>query len=394
MRRCTVLLLVIFLFVSPVYCAAQTSEPQETELYAGAAVLLDGTSGRILYGKNENERLPMASTTKVMTCILALEKGESSMECEVSAQAASAPKVKLGAAQGRRFRLEDLLYSLMLESHNDTAIVIAEAVGGSVEGFALMMNEKAEEIGLEDTAFVTPNGLDADGHYTTAADLARLLRYCITDSPKRKEFLTVTGRQSYSFSDTEQKKTYTVTNHNAFLTMMDGALTGKTGFTGKAGYCYVGALEKDGRLFIVALLACGWPSNRSYKWSDTKRLMRYGLDAYQNRKLSADRPLPETLPVRDGAYGWSEGETQATVALTCEAPESICCLAKEDEKVQTEVFLETELEAPVREGQTVGVLRYLVGGQCLGEYPVRTAAAVEKRDWRWYLQQAAASFFE
>ena len=201
----------------------------------------------------------MASTTKIMTCIIALERGNLQQICTFSGKAASAPKVKLGAPAGRTFYLEDLLYSMMLESHNDSAVAVAEAIAGSTDGFAALMNEKAKRLGLTQTSFVTPNGLDADGHETTAWELALIMRYCAFESPKRAEFLRICQRQSYTFEDTEHRQTYTAVNHNAFLNRMDGVLCGKTGFTGKAGYCYVCALERDGKKLVVALLACGWP---------------------------------------------------------------------------------------------------------------------------------------
>lgn len=216
----------------------------------------------------------MASTTKIMTCILVLENTDPSDTAAASENAAMQPKVHLGVQKGETFYVKDLLYSLMLESHNDAAVILAEKTAGSVEAFAEKMNQKAEEIGCSDTHFVTPNGLDDEDaggeHATTAVDLARILRYCIMQSPKRDEFLEITRTKTYEFSDVEQKKHYSCYNHNAFLDMMEGALTGKTGFTGKAGYCYVGALESEGRTFVVALLGCGWPNNRSYKWTDTK----------------------------------------------------------------------------------------------------------------------------
>ncbi len=179
----------------------------QLQLYAQAAVLMDADSGRVLYGKNEDEALPMASTTKIMTCILALEYGNPDDIVEVSAYAASMPKVKLYMQEGEKYRLEDLLYSLMLESHNDSAVAVAEAVGGSVEEFAAMMNQKARDIGCYDTFFITPNGLDAvinetgQMHSTTAEDLARIMAYCITDSPAKDQFLAITQTREYVFCD-------------------------------------------------------------------------------------------------------------------------------------------------------------------------------------------------
>ena len=149
----------------------------------------------------------MASTTKIMSCILVLEEGDLTETVTVSEEAASQPEVKLGMKSGQRFRLKDLLYSLMLESHNDSAVAVAEHIAGSVQGFADMMNRKAEEIGCDATYFITPNGLDAEDekgvHHTTAEDLARIMKYCITDSPERDGFLEITRTESYTFSDCE-----------------------------------------------------------------------------------------------------------------------------------------------------------------------------------------------
>ena len=262
--------LLFFLWLT---CPAQAEENQGPEtLYARSAVLMDADSGRILFEKNGEERLANASTTKILTCILALEKGEPEETVTFSEEAVRQPEVHLGASKGEVFYLGDLLYSLMLESHNDTAVAVAEAVSGSTAAFAEEMNQKAKEIGCTETHFVSPNGLDwedEDGpHETTAGDLARLLRYCIHQSPKKEEFLKITRTGEKSFSNLSGTRTYSCTNHNAFLSMMDGALTGKTGFTGKAGYCYTGALSDGDRTFIIALLACGWPNNKTYKWSD------------------------------------------------------------------------------------------------------------------------------
>ena len=223
------------IFVPAVSDGAQEKEAgEELQLYAQAAVLMDADSGRVLYGKNEEAKLPMASTTKIMTCILALEYGSPEQIVEVSSYAASMPKVKLYVKSGEKYYLRDLLYSLMLESHNDSAVVIAEAVGGSVEQFAAMMNQKARDIGCYDSYFITPNGLDAKVnetgkvHSTTAADLARIMAYCVTDSPEKERFLEITRTQGYDFTDVDGTRSFHCNNHNAFLGMMQEALSGKT----------------------------------------------------------------------------------------------------------------------------------------------------------------------
>jgi D-alanyl-D-alanine carboxypeptidase (penicillin-binding protein 5/6) len=189
---------------------------------------------------------------------------------------------------GDRCYLKDLLYAMMLESFNDCAVALAEHVGGSVEGFAKMMNDKASEIGCTDTYFVTPNGLDAQteegSHHTTAADLARIMKYCCWDSAKSSEFLAITQTLSYSFTDFNGTA-FRVSNKNALLSMMPDAISGKTGYTSKAGYCYVAALESEGRKYTIALLACGWPNNRTYKWSDAKVLFSYGKEHYRKEEI-------------------------------------------------------------------------------------------------------------
>ena len=160
---------------------AETSEIKPSDLYAQSAVLMDADSGRILYAKSGQKERPMASTTKIMTCILALENGNLSDIVTVSGNAAGQPEVKLGMREGEQYILKDLLYSLMLESHNDSAVAIAEHIGSSTEGFADLMNRKAEELGCLHTYFITPNGLDAQDekgvHHTTAEDLARIMKY-------------------------------------------------------------------------------------------------------------------------------------------------------------------------------------------------------------------------
>lgn len=364
------------------------------QIYAQAAVLMDADSGRVLYGKNENEVLPMASTTKIMTCILALEYGNPDELVEVSAYAASMPKVKLYMKQGEQYRLEDLLYSMMLESHNDSAVAIAEAVGGSVEQFSAMMNQKARDIGCYDTYFITPNGLDAivndTGriHSTTAADLAKIMAYCVTDSPAKDAFLTITQTKEYSFSDAAGTRNFHCNNHNSFLNMMEEAVSGKTGFTNKAGYCYVGALESEGRTFTVALLACGWPNHKTYKWSDTKKLAEYGMANYEYRDIYEEKQFEE-IPVADGiAKEPATPYKKAAVTVAFEQPEdkSLTYLLCKDDVVEVKTTLIKEFEAPVYEGEKAGKVSYYLNGELVKEYTIVTTGEVKRISYLWILQ--------
>lgn len=363
---------------------------EQLQLYAQAAVLMDADSGRVLYGKNAEAKLPMASTTKIMTCILALEYGNPDEVVEVSSYAASMPKVKLCVKLGEKYYMRDLLYSLMLESHNDSAVVIAEAVGGSVEGFAAMMNQKARDIGCFDSYFITPNGLDAKVndtgkvHSTTAADLARIMAYCVTDSPEKERFLEITRTQSYHFTDVDGTRNFQCNNHNAFLGMMQEALSGKTGFTNNAGYCYVGAVESKGRIFTVALLACGWPNNKSYKWSDMKKLAAYGMERYQYRDLFEEQAFTD-IPVRNGIAG-KEGTPfeEAKISVALQAGEkSLPYLLCEDDQVEVKTRVEPVLDAPVAAGEQVGSVSYYLNGELIKRYPVCTESTVEKRSFLW-----------
>lgn len=369
--------------------AGTQNEKEELQLYAGAAVLMDADSGRVLYGKNEKDILPMASTTKIMTCILALEYGNSEEIVEVSSYAASMPKVKLYVKQGERYRLEDLLYSLMLESHNDSAVVIAEAVGGSVEGFASMMNQKARDIGCFDSYFITPNGLDAvvndtgKIHSTTAADLAKIMAYCVTDSPARDKFLEITQTIGYDFTDADGKRSFHCNNHNAFLGMMNEAISGKTGFTNNAGYCYVGAIESEGRTFTVALLACGWPNNRNYKWSDMKKLSAYGMDNYQYRDIYEEQEM-HVIQVRNGIDNESEApyrEACVTAFVDDRGEKSIPYLLCGEDEIEVQTRMKEVLQAPVRENEEIGTVCYYLNGELIKRYPIVTKESVDERTY-------------
>ncbi len=367
---------------------AEENEEAPEQLYARSAVLMDADSGRVLFGKEEREIRPMASTTKIMTCILALENQEEGQVVTASAYAAGRPKVKLGVKEQEQFYLRDLLYSLMLESHNDSAVAIAEHVGGSVEQFAELMNQKAAEIGCENTYYITPNGLDAvqgEGiHATTARDLATIMRYCIKQSPCREEFLEITRTKNYQFSDVDGGRSFSCVNHNAFLDMMDGALTGKTGFTSDAGYCYVGALERDGRTFIVALLACGWPNNKSYKWTDTRKLMEYGIANYQYRDVWEDVVLPD-VEVKNGVEEESPYETELYMPVCVEGKEEIPLLLRADEGVEIKTEVKDSLTAPVSKGDVVGSVRYILEGEEIASYQVVAGEDIRERDLNWAL---------
>lgn len=374
----------------------ETQEENEIEieepknLYALSACLMDADSGRILFGKEEDVRRANASTTKIMTLIVTLEHADLNNVVTFSDYAASQPDVQLNGASGEQFLLKDLCFSLMLESHNDSAVAIAEHVAGSVEAFADLMNEKAAELGCMDTYFITPNGLDKEDengfHGTTAADLARIMSYCIKESPMKETFLEITQTPSYSFSNIEGTRNYSCNNHNRFLTMMDGAISGKTGFTGNAGYCYVGALRRDDRTYVVALLGCGWPNNKNYKWSDTKQLMQYGIDSFEKvNLLELEIPKEAECPLKiSGAKTEGYSRIKMTeVQNRTEEKQIENILLRKDESIEFKLERKQRLEAPVEAGTTVGTLKYILNGQVVREEKLVLKDSVTAWDYRY-----------
>lgn len=380
MKKWLILILVLVLGI-PV----QAEEPDK--LYAQSAVLMDADSGRVLFEKNGSDVKAMASTTKIMTCILALEYGDENAVVTFSDNASRQPKVHLGASSGDVFYLRDLLYSLMLESHNDSAVAIAEAVSGDVKAFAALMNKKAKEIGCENTYFITPNGLDASDeqgkHSTTAVDLARIMSYCIMDSPKKDRFLEITSTPQHSFTNLDGKKSYSCTNHNAFLTMMDEAISGKTGFTADAGYCYVGAIRSEGRTFVVSLLACGWPNNKNYKWVDMKKMVSYGMESYQYRGIEV-APKLEQITVLNGIPESGElfGDTKIDVQLVNKEG-ALSALMNQNEEVEVRVEQKKILSAPVKRGDEAGEVTCILDGKVIARYPITIKSSVEEKNLRW-----------
>ena len=368
---------------------------EPSELHALSAVLMDGDSGRVLYEKDGKTPLANASTTKVLTCIVALESSPGDDYVQVSQNAASQPEVKLGLQKGEQYYLEDLLYSLMLKSHNDTAIAIAEHCGGTVEGFARMLNRKAKQIGCKDTYFITPNGLDAQDengkHHTTAEDLALIMRYAI----KNKTFLHISQTRDYTFSEITGKRTFSVHNANALLDMIDGVLAGKTGYTSQAGYCYVCAWEEEGKTFVVSLLGCGWPNHKTYKWSDTKKLLSYGAYNYDYETYWQE-PHTSKILVTDGVENMQNiGEKvylRGKCSVTSEDREKEILL-KKGEAVTCKTEIPQKVSAPVLKGEKLGRIAYYLDGKLIDSYPVYAERSVEKISFKWYTEKVFHDFF-
>ena len=375
---------------------------KSNELYALSACLMDANSGRVLYDKNADEVRAMASTTKIMTLIVALEYANEDDIVTVSPYAASMPDVQLNIMAGEQYRLGDLYYAMMLESFNDVAVTIAEYIGECyalnqddrtantdikarsyddskkyVHTFAKLMNEKAKELGCENTYFITPNGLDAEDengkHSTTAKELAVIASYAI----KNERFNDIIGTRQYSFCEVNGTRNCSAYNKDAFLNQMNGAFGIKTVFTGNAGYCFVGALKSDGRTFISVVLGSGWPSNRTYKWKDTRKLMEYGINNFFPRTVFSTIEDYKDVRVKDGM------EESASTCIKGDLSLILC----DADDVRMVYELEDYIDAPVRVGDVVGKAIIYVNGQRMGSFPITAAAAVERANYMWYLKR-------
>ncbi len=330
--------------------------------------LMDAGSGRLLYGREVNQEAAMASTTKIMTCILALENGNRKKDIlKASGKAASMPRVHLGIRKNETFLLNDLLYSLMLTSHNDTAVVIAEHIGGSVEGFAEMMNKKAKKIGMTQTNFVTPNGLDAPGHQSTAKDMCLLGSYAL----KNEEFRSIIRTKSHKFKSISSKRSFTVGNKDAFLNSYKGSLGIKTGFTSKAGYCFVGAAKKDNRIFVSATLASGWPPRKNYKWQDTKTLMDYGFKHYKKKALPSQNLSKLKIPITNGVKN----------TVSVQNIDSPVLLLSNFDDIHVSYRLKDKLEAPLQKTTPIGEITYTINREKILTLPIYPSENVRKKSF-------------
>ena len=365
-------------------CSESYFAEESLSMYSGAYALMDGETGRVLTGKEENIPMANASTTKILTCIVTLENCDLNEMVTVSSYASAQPKVHLGMKEKEQYPLKDLLYGLMLESYNDCAVAIAEHVAGSTENFAKMMNEKAKEIGCEDTYLITPNGLDAENeenfHHTTAEDLCRMMAYCTWESPMKDVFLQITQTRNYTGESNGRE--YSLVNRNAFLNQMDGVLSGKTGFTNKAGYCYVAAMEVNGEKYTIALLACGWPNNKNYKWKDARTLFEYGMEHYDVKTVKV-KGFTEKIQVDGFTDRTKFGNLNKKSDLQLYTKkQEYQLLMKAEDNIETEIILYTDTKLPIKEGQNMGECNIYLNNMLVDKLPILASENVYIWGWK------------
>ena len=316
---------------------------------AKAAVVIDGFTGEILYSQNCNERLSMASTTKIMTALLLCELGgDLSREIVTTREMVTVEGSSMGLQVGDRVSYHDLLYGMMLSSGNDAANTTAIAIGGSVHNFVELMNERARKMGLVDTNFVTPSGLDADEHYTTAYELALIAKYAL----QNEDFAKAASSKSATLCYGNPPYRRTLTNHNKLLKMYDGVVGVKTGFTKKSGRCLVSAAKRDGKFLIVVTL------NAPNDWLDHKTMLQYGFSAIKQTHFT---PFVNgyTIPVINGE--------KDTLSIEIE-PLTINSL--DTENLSCKIYLPKFLYAPIKQGEEVGRAVYMQGDKILSEKPI------------------------
>lgn len=348
---------------------AQAAEPERdtVDVSAGGVMLMDARTHKVLYAKTAHEKLPMASTTKIMTAILAIEAGNLDALVTVPQEAYGVEGSSMYLRLGEQISMRDLLYGLMLVSGNDAAVAIAVHVGGSVEGFAALMNAKAASLGAHNTHFVTPNGLPDPDHYTTAYDLALIACYAM----QNETFREIVGTTYYQTTTGEIART--VKNKNKILWEYEGGNGVKTGYTMAAGKCLVFAAEREGMQLVGVVLNCPdmFPS--------AKRLLDYGFETYQQETLvTADERIAR-VRVTGGKKN----------ALEVAAKNDIIILVKDGDSttVRTVVNLAGPVEAPVEKGDVLGTLEVWEDGRVLAETELVAAETVESSAYLDYLER-------
>ena len=358
MKRFSALFFCFILLINIVVLA------EEPKVNAISAVVVDGDTGRLLWGKNENKPMAMASTTKIMTALVALENSDITKETTVSKNATLASPVKMHLSVGEKMTIEQLLYAMMLQSYNDSAVAVAEAVGGSVEKFCTMMNEKAKEIGCSDTVFETPNGLDKGNHHSTAEDMSKIGVYAL----KNQKLMEIMNTRNYTFKSS--KTTYSFVNKDRLLSEYEGAIGMKTGFTGKAGHCFVGAANRGNITLVSVVLASGWgTAGKSRKWIDTKALLNYGFNNYKKYSI-IDGSEKMNVPI--------DKAEKEIVELKYD--DSVDLLLSENEKANLKIEneLPQNVTAPINYGDSVGVGKIYTGNTLLKTVKIISAENIEK----------------
>jgi len=326
---------------------------------AKSAIMIDGVTGQILFAKNIHDRRPQASTTKMMSALVAIERGKLSDTVVASTASSLVNGSSIYLVPGERLTLEQLLYGMMLNSGNDATTAVAEHIAGDLDHFVALMNQKAHELGLQDTHYVNPHGLPVPGHYSSAYDLAAIARYALANP----RFAEIAATKTRELPGNQRIKRRLLVNHNKLLRYFPGAWGGKTGYTTVAGKCFVGSARRDGRFVIEALM------DDPNCWADAEQLLNYGLDDFQSVPVAQAGATVAQVPVRGGQ--------RPAVGAVLGAPVSLSVPKGGDRPaVKTAFQVTTGLRAPVAAGQVVGHYQVFSGPTLLADMPLVAAEAV------------------
>ncbi len=365
----TVVTVITAAMVSQIVAASVWAEG--ISLSAASAVLIEAETGTVVFEKNCDKQRAMASTTKIMTAILTIEAGDLDSEFVVDNYAIKVEGTSMGLQEGDRVSRRDLLYGILLPSGNDAANAAAVSVSGSIGGFVELMNDKAKELGLNSTHFVTPSGLDADGHYTTARDLANLTAYAM----KNKIFCDIVSQQSARVEYGNPPYMRTLYNSNKMLKRYEGAIGVKTGFTDNARRCLVSAAERDGvRLIAVTL-------NAGDDWNDHTKMLDYGFSRVFSYPLELD------CGDRVAVAG-----TGQSVSVYAEKDE-ISLFPESRERLTRRVLLPSFVYGSVRQGQRLGEIQFSLDGKVVKTCPLYAESSVTVPDEQLSLWQRVISKF-
>lgn len=341
-------------------------------------IVYDRISKSMIIGKNEDVKSAMASTTKIMTTIVILEKVDLNEKVTVSAKAGGTGGSRLGLKRGDKASVRDLLYGLMLRSGNDAAVALAEHVGGSVKGFAELMNEKAIELGLTNTHFVTPHGLDDANHYTTALELAKLTDYAMDN----ETFAKIVGTKSTTIYINNQSRQ--INNTNELLGVLNGVVGVKTGFTNNAGRCLVTETKRNNMDIITIVLGADTKKDRT---KDSVNLIEYTFSKYKMYNLEEQiiKEFNKWKNINEKRILIIKGKT-SNPKLALGAIEKATIPICDNDKIEYSINALTEVEAPVEQWNVMGTLTVKLNGEILENIDIVNVNEVQKRDWKDYFK--------
>lgn len=352
-------IILMFVALSIPFQSVDTSADVFTS--ARAMCVIESSSNRILYAKNENEKRAMASTTKIMTAITAIESGmDLDTPFEISRKAIGISGTSIYLKDGEQLTLRDLLYGLMLVSGNDASFAIGEYVGNGIEHFIDMMNWKAHQIGAFNTHFENTHGLDADGHYTSAYDLAIISSYAL----KNEIFKEIVSTKDIQITNTDGKIRY-FRNKNKLLNALDGAIGVKTGYTGDAGRCLVSAVEREGMQVVCVVLDC------RPMFEDSAEMLEKAFKEYDLIDLAANIVYPESLRVENG----SKDSVLLSRITSCYYP----LKEGEKEKISIELNIADKIDAPIKKGDEIGEIRIFIDKDLLFSKKIFTMEDVKEK---------------